>query len=88
MIKALDNRVIIKPDEIKTELIPGFAIPETAQEVPCRGEVIDIGETVTKIQVGDHAIYGKYSGTDVEDEGIVYRVLEKRDILSFKSKIK
>ena len=84
MIKALDNRVIVKPDDIKTELMPGVVIPETAQEVPLRGEVVNIGEKVTEIKVGDYAIYGKYSGTDVEDNGVTYRVLEKRDITAYK----
>lgn len=83
MINVLDNRVIVLPDARKTELLPGIKLPETAQEQPYRGVVIAVGETVTRIKKGDYALYGRYSGTDVEHEGVVYRVLEKKDITAF-----
>ena len=86
MVKALDNRIIVKPDERKSELMPGVVLPETAQEQPYRGTVIDTGESVTRIKIGDYAFYGQHSGTDLEFEGVNYRVLEKRDITCFASK--
>jgi len=86
MLKPLDSKLIVRPDAIKTELIPGISLPETAQEVPYRGIVISKGKNVDEIEVGDYAIYSKYSGTDVEDEGVIYRVLEKKDVTAYKSK--
>jgi len=84
MIKALDDRIIVKPDAIKTEIAPGISLPETAQEIPYRGKVLSKGEKVTEIEVGYYVIYSKYSGTDVEDNGVVYRVLEKKDVTAYK----
>jgi chaperonin GroES len=86
MIKALDNRVIVLPDKRKTEIMPGIKLPETAQKQPHRGIVVAIGATVEEIKVDDYALYGEYSGTDVEFEGVVYRVLEKRDITCYDDK--
>jgi chaperonin GroES len=34
------------------------------------------------VAVGDEVIYGKYSGSDVEVDGVQYKILRESDVLA------
>jgi chaperonin GroES len=68
----------------------GIIIPDTAKEKPQQGEVIAVGpggrdETGKLIpidlKVGDHVLFGKWSGTEVKLEGVEYLIMKESDIM-------
>ncbi len=83
-IQPLEDRVLIKPMEEKEKKQGSIIIPETAKEKPQMGTVEAVGtdEELQKIvKVGDRIIYGKYSGTEIELDGITYLIIQKSDLL-------
>lgn len=85
-VKPLADRVIILPAPAEEKTIGGIIIPDTAKEKPLKGEVMAIGngtkdEEMT-LKVGDHVLYGKYSGTEVEIDGEKYLIMRQSDVLA------
>lgn len=85
-IKPLSDRVLITPAPTEEKTIGGIIIPDTAKEKPLQGTVTAVG-TGTKdeemvVKVGDIVMYGKYSGTEIEVEGVKYLMMRQSDILA------
>jgi chaperonin GroES len=83
-IQPLEDRVLIKPMEEKEKKLGSIIIPETAKEKPQIGTIEAVGtdEELQKIvKVGDKIIYGKYSGTEIELDGVNYLIIQKSDLL-------
>lgn len=83
-IQPLEDRVLIKPMEEKEKKLGSIIIPETAKEKPQIGTIEAVGtdEELQKIvKVGDRIIYGKYSGTEIELDGVNYLIIQKSDLL-------
>ncbi|MEO9475312.1 MAG: co-chaperone GroES [Cyclobacteriaceae bacterium] len=82
--KPLADRVLVEPAAAEEKTASGIIIPDTAKEKPQRGEIVAIG-TGTKdeplnVKVGDHVLYGKYSGTEISIEGKEYLIMKENDI--------
>lgn len=85
-IKPLSDRVLITPAEAEEVTVGGIIIPDSAKEKPLKGTVKAVG-TGTKdeemvVKVGDTVLYGKYSGTELEVEGVKYLMMRQSDILA------
>jgi chaperonin GroES len=85
-IKPLSDRVLVEPAAAEEKTASGIIIPDTAKEKPQRGTVVAAGpgkpdEPVT-VQVGDHVLYGKYAGTELQLEGKDYMMMRESDILA------
>jgi chaperonin GroES len=84
-MRPIADRVIIKsaPAEEKTK--GGLIIPDTAKEKPQRGEVIAVGpgkdDTKPTVKKGDIVLYGKYSGQEIQFEGVDYLIMREEEIL-------
>lgn len=84
-IEPMGARVLVRPLEKETMTKSGLVLPETAKEKPQQGVVEALGteeEMLTDLAVGDKVLYAKYTGTEVEVEGIKYLVLEENDVLA------
>lgn len=85
-IKPLADRVLIKPAPAEEKTIGGIIIPDTAKEKPLQGEVIATGNGTKDeemvVKTGDTVLYGKYSGQEVELEGVKYLIMRQSDILA------
>lgn len=89
-IRPLDDRVLVKPDEAEGKTKSGIYLPEGAKEKPMSGKVVAIGPgkladdgsrakmTVTK---GDTVVYGKYSGTEVDIDGVEHKIISESELL-------
>ena len=66
-IKPLADRVLILPAPAEEKTIGGIIIPDTAKEKPLQGEVV---------------LYGKYSGTEIEHDGVKYLMMRQSDVLA------
>ena len=85
-ITPLHDRVIVKPAPAEEKTAGGIIIPDTAKEKPQRGTVVAAGpgkkDEPTTVKVGDTILYGKYSGTELQVEGVDYLIMRESDIFA------
>ena len=85
-IKPLADRVLIEPAAAEEKTIGGIIIPDTAKEKPLQGEVVATGNGTKDeemvLKVGDQVLYGKYSGTEIEYEGVKYLMMRQSDVMA------
>ena len=89
-IRPLHDRVIVKRIEEERKTPGGIVIPDNAAEKPDQGEVLAIGTgkvmedgkvRALDVKVGDHVLFGKYSGSSVKVEGHELLVMREEDIM-------
>jgi chaperonin GroES len=90
-IRPLHDRVIIQRLEAETKSSGGIVIPDSATEKPIRGKVMAVGKgkilengdvRPLDLKVGDHVLFGKYSGTEVKVDGDEYLVMREEDVMA------
>ena len=89
-VKPLNDRVLVKRIESEERSAGGIIIPDTAKEKPQEGTVIavgpgklDKGERIAlNVAIGDHVLFGKYSGTEVNIAGVEHTLLREEDIFA------
>ena len=93
-IKPLADRVVIEAAPEKEEKIGSIYIPDTAKEKPYEGvitavgagKISDDGKVVPmEVKVGDKVLYGKYSGTEIKENGKELLIVRESDILAILS---
>lgn len=87
----LHDRVLIKRLEEKEVKKGGIIIPDTAKEKPLEAEVIEVGKgrvneegknIPLEVKKGDKVLIGKFSGTEVEIDGIEHVIVREEEILA------
>jgi chaperonin GroES len=90
-LRPLDDRVVVHPLDAEEMTAGGIVLPDAAREKPQRGKVIAVGagklmdsgkRGELSVSVGDEVIFGKYGGSEVEVDGIDYKILRESDILA------
>ena len=90
-IRPLHDRVILQRLDAETKSPGGIVIPDSAAEKPIRGKIVAVGKgkilengTVRPldVKVGDHVLFGKYSGTEVKVDGDDLLVMREEDIMA------
>ena len=88
--KPLHDRVLVRRVESDQKTAGGIIIPDTAQEKPMEGEVLEVGsgarDEVGKlvpldVKKGDKILFGKWSGTEVKMNGEDYLIMKESDIM-------
>ena len=88
--RPLHDRVLVKRVDSDQKTAGGIIIPDTAQEKPMEGEVLEIGsgarDEVGKlipldVKKGDKILFGKWSGTEVKIDGKEYSIMKESDIM-------
>ncbi|MGH7845718.1 MAG: co-chaperone GroES [Candidatus Binatia bacterium] len=89
-IRPLQDRVIIKRIEEEEKSKGGIIIPDTAKEKPQEGKVVGVGKgkidengklIALEVKVNDRVLIGKYSGTEINIDGVEHLILREEDIL-------
>jgi chaperonin GroES len=87
----LHDRVLIRRIEEQEMKKGGIIIPDTAKEKPQEAEVIAVGKgrisdegkvIPLTVKKGDKILIGKFSGTEVEIEGIEHVIVREEEILA------
>lgn len=87
----LGDRVLVKPAEREDTTKSGIILPDTAQEKPQEGTVIEVGpgrltdegnRIPMDLKKGDLVLYAKYGGTEIKEDDEDYLLLTERDILA------
>ncbi|MCP9819125.1 MAG: co-chaperone GroES [Prochlorococcaceae cyanobacterium] len=90
-VKPLGDRVFIKVSDSDQTTAGGILLPDTAQEKPQVGEVVQVGpgkrsddgsRQAPEVSVGDKVLYSKYAGTDIKLGGNEFVLLSEKDILA------
>ena len=88
--RPLHDRVLIEPTEQEERSKGGVIIPDTAKEKPVEGKVVAVGPGARDengklhpldIKVGDHVLYGKWSGTEVKVDGEDLLIVKESDVM-------
>jgi chaperonin GroES len=88
--KPLHDRVLVKRVESDEKTAGGIIIPDTAQEKPMEGEVLEVGSGARDesgklippdVRKGDKILFGKWSGTEVKMNGEEYLIMKESDIM-------
>jgi len=95
-IKPLADRIIVKPLEAVETTKGGIVLPDSAKEKPQEGKVLAVGKgklldngtvAALEVKVGDHVLYGKYSGTEITTrEGEEVMIMKEDDVLAIVAK--
>jgi len=90
-LRPLDDRVVVQPLEAEETTAGGIVLPDSAKEKPQRGKVVAVGpgklldngvRAALSVSVGDEVIFGKYGGSEVEVDGVEYKILRESDVLA------
>jgi chaperonin GroES len=84
-IEPLGVRVLIRPLEKETQTASGIILPETAKEKPQQGTIEAIGdedEMMSGLAVGDRVLFPKYTGSEIEIDGVTFLIMEEGDVLA------
>ena len=89
-IRPLQDRIIVKRVEEEAKSKGGIIIPDTAKEKPQEGKVIAVGNGKVledgkiqplDIKKGDHVLFSKYGGTEIQIEGEEHLIIREDDVL-------
>jgi chaperonin GroES len=88
-IRPLHDRIVVRPIETSS-IVGGLFIPDSAKEKPHEGEVVAVsrgkrledGSVIPlDVTVGDHILYGKYSGSEIKLAGEEYLIVREDEVL-------
>ena len=88
--RPLHDRVVVRRIESEAKTAGGIIIPDTAKEKPQEGEIIAVGpgardETgkliTLDVKVGDHILFGKWSGTEVKIDCEYLLIMKESDVM-------
>ena len=88
--KPLHDRVLIEVLDGSEKTAGGIIIPDTAQEKPMEGEVLEVGSGARDengklvpldVKKGDKILFGKWSGTEVKMNGDEFLIMKESDIM-------
>src|SRR3979411_536873 len=88
--RPLHDRIVVTRIDAESKTAGGIIIPDTAKEKPSEGEVISVGPggrdeagklIPIDLKVGDHVLFGKWSGTEVKLDGAELLIMKESDIM-------
>ena len=88
--RPLHDRVLVESLDSEEKTSGGIIIPDTAKEKPQEGKVVAVGPgsktedgkiTPMDVKVGDHVLFGKWSGTEGKVDGKEYSIMKESDIM-------
>src|SRR3954463_12162216 len=88
--RPLHDRVVVERVDADEKSTGGIIIPDTAKEKPSQGEITAVGPggrdeagklIPIDLKVGDHVLFGKWSGTEVKIEGVELLIMKESDIM-------
>lgn len=89
-IRPLHDRIVVKPIEASDSTVRGLFIPDSAKEKPHEGKVVAVSRgkrladgavTPLGVAIGDHILYGKYTGSEIRLAGEEYLIVREDDVL-------
>ena len=88
--RPLHDRVVVRRIDEEETTTGGIIIPDTAKEKPMQGEILAVGPGARNdkgevgpldVKVGDHVLFGKWSGNEVTIDGEELAIMKETDIM-------
>jgi chaperonin GroES len=83
--KILAGKILVQPQKAEEKTSSGIIIPDSAKEKPQVGTVVLVGgakkDEPMELKAGDVVFYGKYSGTELNIDGVDYLLMSQNDVL-------
>ena len=88
--RPLHDRVVVERIDADAKSAGGILIPDSAQEKPSQGEIVDVGPggrdeagklMPIDLKKGDRVLFGKWSGTEVKIDGKDLLIMKESDIM-------
>ncbi|ACE94607.1 co-chaperone GroES [Rhizobium phaseoli] len=88
--RPLHDRILVRRVDSEEKTKGGIIIPDTAKEKPQEGEVIAVGPGARNdagqiqaldVKVGDHILFGKWSGTEIKINGEELLIMKENDVM-------
>lgn len=86
------DRLLVKMDEAESKSPGGLWLPDTAQEIPERGVVVEAGPgrrnqangklVPMEVGVGDHVLFSRYAGIECELGEVAHRIIRQTDVVA------
>ncbi|MDH5188712.1 MAG: co-chaperone GroES [Rhodospirillaceae bacterium] len=89
-LRPLHDRVLVRRVEQDEKTAGGIILPDTAQEKPSEGVIVAAGNGAKNedgkivpldVKVGEHVLFGKWSGNEVKVDGEDLIIMKESDIL-------
>jgi chaperonin GroES len=89
-IQPFNDRIVVKCIDASDSTAGGLFVPDSAKEKPQEGKVVAVsrGKRLQNgslrpldVRVGDHILYGKYTGSEIKLVGEEYLIVREDDVL-------
>jgi chaperonin GroES len=89
-IRPLNDRIVVKCIEASESTAGGLFVPDSAKEKPREGKVVAVsrgkrlengGLSPLDVRVGDHILYGRYTGSEIRLAGEDYLIVREEEVL-------
>ena len=93
--RPLQDRILVKRVDSEEKTAGGIILPDSAKEKPQEAVVVAVGNgkrlddgTLVKVDLkeGDHILFGKYSGSEVNVDGDEHLILREEEVLGVMEK--
>ena len=90
-VRPLADRVLVEVLEAEAKTKGGIILPDTAKEEKTEGKVIAVGAgkmlesgkiQAIEVKKGDRVLFGKYSGDDIQIDGVKHKIVKESEILA------
>ena len=85
-LQPLADRVLVQPAAAEEVTAAGIIIPDSAKEKPQRGTVVAVGNGTKEeemiLKPGDEVLYGKYAGTEIDNDGDRLLIMRQSEVLA------
>lgn len=83
MIKPLKDFVLIKEITLEEQTASGIIIPDQVdQEPPTQGIVVEKGDKVTEIEIGNTVMFRRYGMEEIEVDKVKYLIGQEEHIFA------
>ena len=82
MIKAINNKVLVLPDEVEETTESGIILTQITPEIQTRGTVISTGDRVEELKEGDYVIYQPMHAIRISNEDKEYLLFPESSIIA------
>ena len=91
----LFDRVVLEKEKMEETTASGIVLPgQNDKEKPGQAVVVAVGpggvvdgkDITMQVKAGDHVLFSKYAGSEVEIDGQKYTVVKQNDILAIVEK--
>jgi chaperonin GroES len=88
--RPLHDRVVVERIDAEAKSAGGIIIPDNAKEKPSQGKIVGVGPggrdeagklIPIDLKVGDHVLFGKWSGTEVKIDGAELLIMKESDVM-------